>query len=156
CAVVVQQQCTPNLSQHRSRVPSGVAAQYQFVADALIVPLAIGWRVRRTNPAPGRASLQTTQEIQQVLFLIALESAESCDHGVGLRRRILLVALALVGLDRLDEVRCPTIMKEEDPLAQPPQRRRPKLVRPSEPLDNVVSQPRSHSMQEQVRVQANR
>jgi len=99
-------------------------------------------------------SSQTPEKIQQVLLLGLPKRMESRDHGVGFRRRELGSARTGVRLNRLDEVGRTAIVHQENPLAEPPEGRRPKLVTLGDPLGDAVGQPRPHSMQEQVREQS--
>jgi hypothetical protein len=52
-----------------------------------------------------------------------------------------------VGLDRYVEIIGPTVVEEEDPLAQAPQWRGPDLVTAGCPLENVVGKSGSHLVQ---------
>src|SRR5437016_2025245 len=101
-------------------------------------------------------SSQAPQEIQQVLFLGVPKRAEPPGHGVGFRRREVGIASTRVRLDRLDEVGGSAVVQQEDPLPEPAQGCRPELVWPCDALDNVVGQPGSHSMQEQIGEQSGR
>src|SRR6266851_3299927 len=104
---------------------------------------------RRSYPS------QAPQEVQEVLFFSLPERVVSRNHGVGFRWRELGLARTRVGLDRLDEVTGSAIVEEKDPLPEPPEGCRPELIWARRALDNVVGQPRSHSMQEQIGVQPN-
>jgi hypothetical protein len=55
-----------------------------------------------------------------------------------------------VRLDRLDEVLGSPVVKEEDVLPQTPERCGPELVALRSSLDDIVSQARSHGMNEDV------
>src|SRR5437867_11899023 len=116
-----------------------------------------GWRSR---DGPGRAArrapvdsrrLQRAQEVQQMMLVAVAETLELEDHRVRLRRPELAVAAAAMGEDGLHQVSRAAVVQEEDPLAEPPEGRGPELVAPRNPLDDVVGQPRSHIVDEQVR-----
>ena len=56
-------------------------------------------------------------------------------------------------LDRLEEIRGPPIVQEEDALSQAPQGRRPELVALGPALQDIVGQARSHGVHQDVRKQ---
>src|SRR5262245_44322971 len=99
------------------------------------------------SECPATAS-QTPQEIQEVLSLGWPKRLESCEHGVGFRRRVLGRARTGVSLYRLDEVGGSAIVQQENALPQPPQGCRPEFVWSRDALGDAVSQLRAHSMQE--------
>ena len=72
--------------------------------------------------------LKRTQEIQQVLLLVFRQTVEVPDDDVGLR------AGAGVILDGLHEIGSSTVMQEEQPLAESPERSRAELIGSRSPL----------------------
>ncbi len=67
-------------------------------------------------------ALQRTQEVEKVLLRRVPEIVESVDDPVRFR------AIALVFPDRLHQVLGPTVMQEEDPLTESPERRGPEIA----------------------------
>ena len=53
-------------------------------------------------------------------------------------------------LDRLEEIGGPSVMQEEDPLPNSPQRRRAEFVPNRRALKDVIRQARSHVVHEQI------
>ena len=74
-----------------------------------------------SRPGPDQPS-ERSEEVEQILLLVLVEPVELVDHGIGLRRTELAVAIASMGLDRLDEVVRTAVVEEEDALAEAPQR----------------------------------
>src|SRR5882724_10905612 len=107
---------------------------------------------RLCAPAGGR-TLERAEEVEQVLLVVRVETVVSIDHGVGLRRAELGVAAAAVSLDRLDEVIRAPVVQEEEPLAQTPERRGPKLVAARDALLDLVGEPGAHGVQRHVGVE---
>ena len=86
-----------------------------------------------------QASLQRSQEIQQVLLRPIVQAVEVGDHLVRLRGSARQPgAPAGVGLDGLYEVRRAPVMQQEDALTEAPQRGCSELIRTGLPLLNVV------------------
>src|SRR5262249_8842504 len=71
----------------------------------------------------GSTGLQRTKEVQQILFLQFAQVEEVADDRVGFR------AEAHMRADRRDQIRRTSVVKEEDALAQAPQRRAAELTR---------------------------
>jgi len=67
------------------------------------------------------SSLEAAQEVQEILLPVLIEPVEVVDDRVRLRRSERRVSRALVPLDRLEEIRGPPIVQEEDALSQAPQ-----------------------------------
>jgi hypothetical protein len=67
-----------------------------------------------------------------------------------------LAALALVTSDRLHQVGRPSVMKEEDPLSDAPERSSSELVRAGAALRDAVGEAFAHVVDEMVRVKIRR
>src|SRR5207245_2262415 len=81
------------------------------------------------------------------------KSVEPVDDSVRLRRAELEVAGAAVSPDRLQEVIRAAVVKEEDPLAETPERGGPELVATGRALQAVVGAPGPHAVNRQLREQ---
>ena len=62
-----------------------------------------------------------------------------------------LAAGAAMGVDRLDKITGPPVMKKENPLPYTPERSRPKLIRACAALRDTVRQPSAHVVGEEIR-----
>ena len=96
---------------------------------------------------------EAAKEIENVLLLPLVECIEVMDHGVGLGRTELSVPATLVSLDRLQQIVRSPVVQEEDALSETPQWRSPEFVAPGVALENVISQPGTHIVEQEVRVE---
>src|SRR5579863_3626094 len=94
--------------------------------------------------------LKRTQEVDDVLLIFRRQRIETVDDSIGLGGAIAAVPVAEVILHRLDDVRCSTVMQEEDSLTRAPKRRRTEHVATSLTFRDPIGQARSHMMQQQV------
>jgi hypothetical protein len=89
-------------------------------------------------------SLERPKEIDEVLLFLGAQPIEMLDHSVG------LAATALVSSDGFYQVGRPSIMQEENALADAPERRSAKLVGAGAALRDAVGEPYTHVVNEQV------
>jgi len=90
--------------------------------------------------------LQRTQEIDNFLLLLSSQLIETFDDS------ICLAAMALVISDGFHQVGRPSVMEEEDPLADAPQGGGAVLVWPGGALGDAVGEVLAHVMDEEVGV----
>src|SRR2546422_7482807 len=111
-------------------------------------------RAGRAGPVGASVSSKTPQEVDEILLLRRREPAESKDHGVGLRRRDGELSkaweVAVMREDRLQQIRRPSVVKKEEPLAEPPEGRRSKLISLGLALNDPVGESRTHMVQQEV------
>src|SRR5439155_9990647 len=93
---------------------------------------------------------------EQILLIVRREVPVVLNHLVCLRVRILAVSAATVRGNRLHEVRSSSVMEEEGALSQPPERRRPGFVPGCCALADVVGEPGSHVMKQEIRKKVHR
>src|SRR5213594_3220018 len=86
----------------------------------------------------GSGCLQAAQEVHNVLFLWFRECIEPGNHRIGFGRREVLVALARMSLDRLQQGSRSSVVQEKKPLSNTPERSGPELIRPGSTLDDVI------------------
>src|SRR5712692_5271652 len=89
---------------------------------------------------PTGTGLQRSQEVEDILLLLSRERIEGCDRPISFRAR------TGVCQDRLQQIRSPSVMQEEDPLSQSPKRTAAEFIGPRGALNDIVGQPRSHVM----------
>src|SRR5713101_2364241 len=94
--------------------------------------------------------LQRTQKVENVLLLVFPEVVEVPDHCIRLRGVTGKDAPALVRRNRLQQVRGSSIMQEEKPLPQPPQRGGPELSGARLSLRDPIGEPRAHVVDQDV------
>jgi len=94
--------------------------------------------------------LQGTQKVENVLLLIVPELIENPDDCVRFRCVKGKETPAAMRLDRLAQVRRSSVMQEEQPLSQTPQRGGAKLPGARLSLRDSVGQPWAHVMDQQV------
>jgi len=94
--------------------------------------------------------LQGTQKVENVLLLIVPERIEDPDDCVRFRCVKGKEIPAAMRLDRLAQVRRSSVMQEEQPLSQTPQRGSAKLPGARLSLRDSVGQPWAHVMDQQV------
>ncbi len=124
------------------------------------------------------ASLQAAQEVQDILLGRRAEVIEARNDPVRLRRceigravtaapiggdigrdsRIVVPHTPATGveLNGLQQIIRASIVEEVNALPDSPQRRSPELIRSGSPLDDIVSQRRSHVVKRQIRIQIHR
>ena len=61
-----------------------------------------------------------------------------------------MISVAEMVFNRLDQVRGSSVVKEEHPLAQSPERGGTKLIAPSASLGDIVGELRSHVVEEEI------
>lgn len=93
---------------------------------------------------PRIAVLQRTQEVDDILLLLAPQPTELIDDPVG------LAVAASVGFDCFDQVARSTIVQEEDTLPDAPQRRRSKFIGTRATLRDAISKISAHVVDEEI------
>jgi len=84
-------------------------------ADFRLAPCAVpGPPTAESDREPVSAVSERPKEVQQILFLIFIELVEIADDAVAFG------AGAAMRPDRGDQVRCPSVVKEEEPLPESP------------------------------------
>jgi hypothetical protein len=99
---------------------------------------------------PSEARLERPQEVDDFLLLLGAQLIEMSDD------LICLAALASVISDRVHQVVCPSVMEEEDPLSDTPERSGSELVRAGTALRDAVSEAFAHVVDKKVRVKIRR
>ena len=80
-----------------------------------------------------------------MLLLLSRQLVEVSDHTVCLGVR------ALMSGEGLQQIACPPVMQEKDPLTKAPKRRRPEFVTGGGALNHTVGEALSHFMQSKIR-----
>src|SRR5216684_5479171 len=88
--------------------------------------------------------LERAQEINEILLLLGAQPIETLDDLVR------LAAAASVGLDRLDQVGRSSVMEEEDPLPNAPERSCSELIGTRAALRDAVRETSAHVVDEKV------
>jgi hypothetical protein len=96
------------------------------------------------RPPQGSRSLQRTEEIEYILLLSAGKGIEPGNDCICFR-----TGACVLG-DRHEEIARPSVVEEEDPLAESPEGRRTELIRSGIPLDDVIGQTSPHVVHEYV------
>src|SRR5882762_6269366 len=94
--------------------------------------------------------LQRSQEVEKILLLAFQQDVVDAYHDVRFRGRAEKNVSALMRLDRLNEVRGPSVVQEEYPLPQPPERGAAELPRPRSALTHAIGQAYPHVVDEQI------
>ena len=102
---------------------------------------------RSPTPTPG---LQRPQEVQEMLLVGGRQRLEEADYRVRLR------ALALVRENRGIEVSRTAIVKEEQSLAEAPERCRAEFVPRGQSLRDAIGEPAPHVVKKQIGKQIHR
>src|SRR5689334_5430379 len=97
-------------------------------------------RNNRLSTLPSECS----EKVQHVLLVEFAQPIEQPDHLIRLRRQIYPSSWAGMGLNRLEQVLCPAIVQEKDPLSKAPQGRGAEFVAGRVPLVDVVRQAWPH------------
>jgi hypothetical protein len=97
-----------------------------------------------------RSLSQRAQKIQQVLLILYREPPVVVDHSISLGIRIVVIPVARMRMDGLNQICGPAIVQEEDSLAQAPERGGAELVASGSSLADVVRETRPHVVQDQI------
>src|SRR5580692_2998267 len=91
-------------------------------------------------------ALQRAQKVEQVLLLLLRQPVlEKLNHRVGFRPPARML------IDGVDQIGRPSIVQEEDALAESPKRRRAELIARGPALRDAVGKIAAHVVEEQVR-----
>ena len=91
-----------------------------------------------------QSCLERSQEIQYILFIDLIQSVEIRNDLIGLRGGYKTSARAGMGPDCDQQIFCASIVQEENPRAESPERRGSELVSSGIALANSIREIRSH------------